>query len=142
VHFIQFEVAVSADFSGLVQRKLGQNLSVFLALTGWNDPPLADGSSSRCILRLIEDLLGVDSIIYALAHPLIRDGRHVAIVLVLWLRLQSVIGLLLLGVLVQGIIPVGILLKVERSQMRESHRVVEVVGIFLNWILKIPLAVH
>ena len=101
MHFVQFEIAVSADLPGLVQRKLGQNLSVFLALTGWNNPSLADGTSPRSVLRLIEDLLGVDSVIDALAHPLIRDGRHVAIVLVLWLRLQSVIGLLLLGVLVQ-----------------------------------------
>jgi hypothetical protein len=100
VHFIQFEIAVSANLPGLVQRKLGQNLSVFLALTRWDDPPLADGSSSRCVLRLIENLLRVDSIIYALAHPLIRNGRHVAIVLVFRFRLQSVIGLLL-GVLVQ-----------------------------------------
>lgn len=101
VHFVQFEVAVSADFPGFVQRKLGQNLSVFLALARWNYPSLADGASPRCVLRLIEDLLGVDSVIDALAHPLIRDGRHVAIVLVLWLRLQSVIGLLLLLVGVQ-----------------------------------------
>jgi hypothetical protein len=120
LHFIQFEISVSANLPGLVQGKLGQNLSVFLALTGWNDASLADGASTRSVLRLIEDLLGVDSIIYALAHPLIRDGRHVAIVLVLWLRLQSVIRLLLLGVLDQGIIPVRILLQVEGSQMRES----------------------
>ena len=101
VHFIQFEIAVSAHLPGLIQGKLGQNLSVFLALTRWDDPPLADGSCSRCVLRLVEDLLRVDSIIYALAHPLIRNGRHVAIVLVLWLRLQSIIGLLLGVVLVQ-----------------------------------------
>lgn len=67
-----------------------------------------------------------------------------AIVLVLWLWLQSVIGLLLvvLGVVVHRIIPIAILFQVEGSEMRESDRVVEVVRIFLHRILKIPLAIH